>query len=543
VNLASPFIHRPVATTLLAVGLLLLGIVGYALLPVASLPNVDFPTLQISAALPGANPETMASNVATPLERQLSLIPGIAQMTSVNSLGSTSITLQFELSQNLTDDFEQVQAAINAASAQLPTNLPAQPSIRKVNPSDAPIMILSLRSDTLPLDQVDNYADVILSQQVSRIDGVGLVTIGGQQKPAVRIQIDPRKIAARGLQIDTVRQQIVNSTVNSPKGTIVGQQRNLTVYANDQILDAEPWNDVIVGYQSGAPVRIRDIGKAFASVENDQIGAWVFPGKGNTDPTMKGGPGILLVIFKAPGANVIDTVNQIRAALPGVLSAGYVREWLDLLRLGLESAGAAGAAADLDYFAGQWSLGRNPFAFEDGRIDPLGLTGRPRRKPVVIAVQGRCWTVGLELLLAADVRVAAANTDFAQLEVLRGIYPGGGATIRLVQEIGWGNAMRWLLTGDSFDAGEALRLGLVQSVVDLDQLIPVATGIAARIAEAAPLGVQAIRESARLSVEAGFEAAAGRLFPELVRLFTTTADGAEGYASFRERRRATFTGQ
>jgi HAE1 family hydrophobic/amphiphilic exporter-1 len=318
VNLASPFIHRPVATTLLAVGLLLVGIVGYLLLPVASLPNVDFPTLQISASLPGANPETMASNVATPLERQLSLIPGIAQMTSVNALGSTSITLQFELTENLTDDFEQVQAAINAASAQLPTNLPAQPSIRKVNPSDAPIMILSLRSDTLPLDQVDNYADVILSQQVSRIDGVGLVNIGGQQKPAVRIQIDPRKIAARGLQIDAMRQAIVAATVNAPKGTIVGPRRNLTVYANDQILDAGPWNDLVVGYQNGAPVRIKDIGKAFASVENDQIGAWIYPGKGNSDPTMKGGQGILLVIFKAPGANVIDTVNKIRAALPGL---------------------------------------------------------------------------------------------------------------------------------------------------------------------------------------------------------------------------------
>ena len=215
------------------------------------------------------------------------------------------------------------------------------------------------------------------------------------------------------------------------------------------------------------------------------------------------------------------------------------------LRVGLVHAAGQDftAGVDLNYFAGQWSLGRNPFAFEDGRIDPLGLIGRPRRKPVVIAVHGRCWTVGLELLLAADVRVAASNTDFAQLEVLRGIYPGGGATIRLVHEIGWGNAMRWLLTGDGFGADEALRLGLVQSVVDLDQLMPVATGIAARIAEAAPLGVQAIRESARLSVEAGFEAAAGRLFPELVRLFTTTADGAEGYASFQERRRATFTGQ
>ena len=317
-NLASPFIHRPVATTLLALGLLLVGVVGYSLLPVASLPNVDFPTLQVSASLPGANPETMASNVATPLERQFSLIPGITQMTSVNALGSTSITLQFELSGNLTDDFEQVQAAINAASAQLPTNLPAQPTIRKVNPSDAPIMILSLRSDTLPLDQVDNYADVILSQQVSRIDGVGLVNIGGQQKPAVRIQIDPRRVAARGLQIDNVRQQIVSATVNAPKGSIVGPQRDLTVYANDQILDAAPWNDLVVGYQNGAPVRIKDIGKAFASVENDQIGAWIYPGKGNADPSMKGGQGILLVIFKAPGANVIDTVNAIRAALPGL---------------------------------------------------------------------------------------------------------------------------------------------------------------------------------------------------------------------------------
>lgn len=315
-NLASPFIHRPVATALLAVGLFLMGVVGYSLLPVAALPNVDFPTLQVSASLPGANPETMASNVATPLERQFSLIPGISQMTSVNALGSTSITLQFELTENLTDDFEQVQAAINAASAQLPTNLPAQPTIRKVNPSDSPIMILSLRSDTLPLDQVDNYADVILSQQFSRIDGVGLVNIGGQQKPAVRIQIDPRRVAARGLQIDTVRQQIVSATVNAPKGSIVGPQRNLTVYANDQILDANPWNDLVVGYQNGAPVRIKDIGKAFASVENDLIGAWIYPGKGNDDPTMKGGQGILLVIFKAPGANVIDTVNKIRAALP-----------------------------------------------------------------------------------------------------------------------------------------------------------------------------------------------------------------------------------
>jgi len=317
-NISSPFIHRPVATTLIAVAFLLVGIVGYISLPVSALPNVDFPTVQISTSLPGASPETMASNVATPLERQFSLIPGITQMTSVSSLGSTSITLQFELSQNLVTDFEQVQAAINAASAQLPSNLPAQPTIRQVNPADAPIMILTLSSDTLPLDQVDNYADVILSQQVSRINGVGLVTIGGQQKPAVRIQLDPRKIAARGLQIDNIRAQIVAATTNAPKGSIVGAQRGMTVYANDQILDAAPWNQLVVGYSNGAPIRIRDLGRAIPSVENNQIGAWIFPGKANTDPALKAGQAILLVIYKLPGANVITTVDQIRKALPGL---------------------------------------------------------------------------------------------------------------------------------------------------------------------------------------------------------------------------------
>jgi hydrophobe/amphiphile efflux-1 (HAE1) family protein len=317
-NISAIFIRRPVATTLFAITFLLVGMVGYFSLPVSALPNVDFPTVQVSTSLPGASPETMASNVATPLERQFSLIPGISQMTSVSSLGSTSITLQFELNQNITTDFEQVQAAINAASAQLPSNLPAQPTIREVNPADAPIMILSLSSDTIPLADVDNYADVILSQQVSRIDGVGLVTIGGQQKPAMRIQLDPRKIAARGLQIDNVRTQIVAATTNAPKGSIVGPQRGLTIYANDQILNAQDWNDLVVGYSNGAPIRIKDVGSARASVENDLVGAWIFPGKANTDPSLKAGQGILLVIFKEPGANVITTVQQIRKALPGL---------------------------------------------------------------------------------------------------------------------------------------------------------------------------------------------------------------------------------
>jgi HAE1 family hydrophobic/amphiphilic exporter-1 len=320
-SLSSPFIRRPVATTLIAIAFLLVGIIGYVNLPVAALPNVDFPTVQISVLLPGASPETMASNVATPLERQFSLIPGISQMTSVSSLGSTSITLQFELTQNINTDFEQIQAAITAASAQLPTNLPSAPTLREVNPSDAPIMILSLSSDALPLAQVDNYADVILSQQISRIVGVGLVTIAGQQKPAVRIRIDPRKVAALGLQIDNIRAQIVASTVNAPKGAINGPQRNLTVYANDQILDVSPWNKLVVGYHNGAAIRVSDLGSAYQDVENNQIGAWAFPGAANTDLTLKGGQSILLIIYKMPGANVLQTVNEITRALPGLQAA------------------------------------------------------------------------------------------------------------------------------------------------------------------------------------------------------------------------------
>jgi len=318
VSLSSPFIHRPVATTLIALAFLLVGIVGYISLPVAALPNVDFPTVQVSALLPGASPETMASSVATPLERQFSLIAGISQMTSVSSLGSTSITLQFELTENINTAFEQIQAAITAASAQLPSNLPNAPTLRQVNPADAPVMILALTSDALPLAQVDDYADVILSQQISRIDGVGLVTIAGQQKPAVRIRIDPRKVAALGLQIDNVRAQIVASTVNAPKGAINGPEQNLTVYANDQILDVLPWNQLVVGYRNGAAIRVTDLGGAIQDVENNQLGAWAFPGKANTDPTLKGGQSILLVIYKQPGANVIQTVDQITRALPGL---------------------------------------------------------------------------------------------------------------------------------------------------------------------------------------------------------------------------------
>ena len=315
-NISSPFIKRPVATSLIAIAFLLLGIVAYIKLPVAALPQVDFPTLQVSANLPGASPETMASNVATPLERQFSLIQGVSQMTSVSSLGSSTITLQFALNRQIDAAAADVLAAINAASGQLPTNLPSAPSFRKVNPADAPIMILALNSDTLPLSQVSDVADSILAQQISRIQGIGLVNVGGAQKPAMRIQIDPRKVAALGLQIDSVRASIANSTVNAPKGSLNGARQNLTVYANDQVLDAGTWQNLVVGYHNGAAVRIKDIGSAQSGIENNQIGAWAFPGKANTDRTLKGGQSILLIVFKQPGANVIQAVDRVRKALP-----------------------------------------------------------------------------------------------------------------------------------------------------------------------------------------------------------------------------------
>ena len=313
-NPSAGFIRRPVATALLAVAILLLGLVAYPLLPVAPLPQVDFPTIQVSATLPGASPETMASNVATPLERQFSLIPGLDQLTSTSALGSTQITLQFNLSRNIDAAATDVQAAINAAGGQLPTNLPNPPTYRKVNPADAPILVMALTSDTLPLTQVNDYADNLLAQQLSQIDGVGLVQINGQQKPAIRIQLDPARLASLGLGFEDVRTQIAAATANAPKGTFDGSSKSFTVYDNDQILTPDVWNDIIVAYRGGAPIRVRDIGEALNGPENTKLAAWAY-----TDPQHQDGPApraILIAVTKLPGANVIQTVERVKAALP-----------------------------------------------------------------------------------------------------------------------------------------------------------------------------------------------------------------------------------
>ena len=322
-SVSATFIKRPIGTTLLAVAILLIGLAVWPLLPVAPLPQVDFPTIQVSANLPGGSPETMASAVAQPLERQFSLIAGLSQMTSVNSLGSAQITLQFDLNRSIDAAALDVQAAINAASGQLPTSLPSPPTFRKVNPADSPILVIAVQSASLPLTQVNDYADNVLAQQISQIPGVGLVNIGGVQKPAVRIQVDPERIRTLGLSLEDVRAAIGNLTVNQPKGTVDGEKQSFTVYTNDQLLNAGPWNDTVVAYHNGAPIRVRDIGTAIDAPENVKVAAWAFVGNkaapaGNTVANDRC---IILAVTKQPGANVIDTVERVKAALPKLQAA------------------------------------------------------------------------------------------------------------------------------------------------------------------------------------------------------------------------------
>jgi hydrophobic/amphiphilic exporter-1 (mainly G- bacteria), HAE1 family len=309
-SISEPFVRRPIATSLLMGGIFLIGLVVFPLLPVAPLPQVDFPTISVSAALPGASPETMASSVATPLETQFAQISGLSQMTSTNALGTTQITLQFDLNRNIDAAAQDVQTGIDAAGGQLPKNLPTPPSYKKVNPADSPILLLSVHSDVLPVTTVDDYAENILAQQISQIPGVAQVSIGGQQKPAVRVQIDPTKLAALGLQMEDIAGVISAATVDAPKGSINGLTRSLTIYDNDQLLTAAPWNDVVVAYKNGAAVRIRDIGVAVDGPENRLITAW-----------QNGRNGILLLIYKQPGANVIDAVTRVQALLPHALAS------------------------------------------------------------------------------------------------------------------------------------------------------------------------------------------------------------------------------
>jgi len=293
-------------TTLLMVGILVFGIVAYRLLPVSDLPNVDFPTIQVSATLPGASPETMASAVATPLEKQFSTIPALDSMTSTSGIGQTQITLQFTLDRGIDAAALDVQAAISAALKQLPTSMTTPPSFRKVNPADAPIFFVGMSSKTLPLSKVDEYGESLLAQRLSMIDGVALVNVYGSAKYAVRIDLDPGAMAARGLGIDQVKAAVAAGNVDLPTGTLYGGNRTYNVMVNGQFEAAKPFESLVVSYQNGAPVRLGEIGRVHEGVQNDKLAAWV-----------NGTRGVLLAIQKQPGVNTIAVVERIRAVLPG----------------------------------------------------------------------------------------------------------------------------------------------------------------------------------------------------------------------------------
>ena len=304
-NISGPFVRRPIATTLLSAAALLAGLAAYAKLPVAPLPRIDFPTINVSAALPGGSPETMASSVATPLERRFGRIAGLTEMTSASALGASSITMQFDLDRDITSAARDVQAAINAASGELPPNLPTLPTYRKVNPADAPILIVGLSSDTLPLAQVYDVANSILAQKVSQVDGVGQVFVGGGQQPAVRAQVDLERLAGLGLSLRDVQTALTQSTVNRPEGMLMDGQRTLLLHSNDQLFGAAAFRDLIIRAQGDAVVRLGDVAKVFDDVENNRVAGW-----------LDGHRSVVLIIRRQPGANILETIDRIKALLP-----------------------------------------------------------------------------------------------------------------------------------------------------------------------------------------------------------------------------------
>jgi hydrophobe/amphiphile efflux-1 (HAE1) family protein len=306
-NWSAPFIVRPIATTLLMIGVTLVGLVAYFVLPIAGVPQVDVPTIRVSADLPGANAETMASSVAGPLERQLSLISGVTAMSSTSSLGHTAIQVEFDLSRNIDAAAQDVSTAINAAGGDLPKNLPSPPTYEKANPADAQLMSIAATSADLPISTVDDYVENYIAPRISRIRGVGVVDFHGQQKPAVRIQINPTIASAMGVSLEDVRAAIGTATVDTPKGTLDGPKQSLTLDTTDQLFDASAFEQVIIAYRNGAPVRIRDIGKAINGVEDIRQAAW-----------LGGQRAVIIDIDKQPGYNINQTVELIKDALPGI---------------------------------------------------------------------------------------------------------------------------------------------------------------------------------------------------------------------------------
>jgi hydrophobe/amphiphile efflux-1 (HAE1) family protein len=304
-NISEVFIRRPIATTLLMTGILLFGLFCYELLPVAALPNVDFPTIVVTAQFPGASPTTMAETVATPLENEFTQIPGVSQMTSTSGLGQTTITLQFDLTVDINGAASQVQQEINAASGLLPKTMPTPPTYRETNPADRPILIYAVHSDAMPTFQLDTYANTVLGQSLSTINGVGQVSIGGEQQPAVAVQVDPQALASRGLSLAQIDTALTTATLEAPKGELEGPKQQFTLSTNDQLLDPDQFGDVIVAYQNGAPVKLKDIAVIINSAQSPFSGAWYDRKSAE-----------LLLIFRAAGANTVQVVDDVKARLP-----------------------------------------------------------------------------------------------------------------------------------------------------------------------------------------------------------------------------------
>jgi len=300
-----PFILRPIATSLLMIGVLLAGIVAFRLLPVSALPEVDYPTIQVTTFYPGASPDVMASAVTAPLERQFGQVPGLNQMTSVSSEGASVITLQFTLDLDIDVAEQQVQAAINAGGTFLPRDLPNPPVYSKTNPADTPVLTLALTSKVLPLSKVEDLADTRLAQKISQLPGVGLVQISGGQKPAVRIQANPTALSSYSLTLEDVRTAVVAANVNQAKGSFDGARQSYTIGANDQLLSSDQYRPLIVAYRNGAPVRLSDVADVIDSAENVKQAAW-----------MNQTPAVIVNIQRQPGANIISVVDRVQGLLP-----------------------------------------------------------------------------------------------------------------------------------------------------------------------------------------------------------------------------------
>ncbi|MBE9605297.1 efflux RND transporter permease subunit [Acetobacteraceae bacterium H6797] len=309
-NISAPFIARPVATTLLAIALFLVGLLGYSRLEVSALPDVDFPTIEVTTQLPGASPDTAAMLLTAPLERQFAQISGLSTMSSTSGPGVSGITLQFDLDKNIDDAAQDVQAAINAANATLPQNLPYPPTYSKVNPADPAIITLALTSDTLPVYRLSESADTLIAQKLSQVSGVGRVTVQGNMRPSVRLRLDPERLAAYGIDIDAARTAIAAANVNSAKGSFDGARQGSTIMANDQMGSAADYANLVIAWKNGAAVRLRDVGEAVEALENDRNGAWY-----------NGTPAVLVDVQRQPGANIVDTVESIRARLPEIQAA------------------------------------------------------------------------------------------------------------------------------------------------------------------------------------------------------------------------------